>query len=116
MKLLTYNQTKQPLLQRNDGVVINLNTLQPIEKAEGLIPVKAGMELKISKHNSEGFLSKAERIFKITRVAKAYGTSWYKLDAGIVLFAIIKGDSLQLVGNYPIHYLKLVYRFIKSPL
>lgn len=117
MKLMTYNSVrKQPLLMTNDGAVINLNTLQKIEETEDLIPVKAGMELKISKHKNDNFLIKAEKFFKISRVAKAYGTSWYKLDAGIILFAIIKGDTLQLVGNYPIHYLKLIYRYIKHPL
>ena len=114
MKLLTYSSArKQPLLQRNDGVVINLNTLQIIEEAEDLIPVKAGIELKMSKHKNDNFLSKAEKIFKVSRVARAYGTSWYKLESNIILFAIIKGDNLQLVGNYPIHYLKLLYRYIR---
>lgn len=111
MKLLT-NIQNQPLLQTNSGQVINLNTLEPY--TDEYLPVKAGGTIKISKHRNNNFLDKAERIFSISKVSQAYGTRWYKLESNFILFAIVKGDTVQLIGNYPLHYLKLLYRYIIS--
>lgn len=112
MKLLT-NTQNQPLLQINSGEIINLNTLENT-KEEDLFPVKAGLELKISKHRNNKFLDKAGKLFSVSRVSRSYGTTWYKLESQIVLFCIVQKDTLQLVGNYPTYYLKLLYRYINS--
>lgn len=112
MKLLT-NIKRQPLLQKTNGEVINLNTLE-ITTPNETFPVKAGKMLKISKHQNNQFLSKAQKIFLVSKLSKSYGTSWYKLESNMILFCIINGDTLQLIGNYPIHYLKLIYRYINS--
>lgn len=110
MKFYTTINSK-PLLQTNDGRLINLNTLE-ITSEKNIVPVKAGKELRISKQHNNGFLEKAGRYFNISKVAKFYGNGWYKLENNIVLFCIVQGDSVQLLGNYPIHYLKLLYRYI----
>lgn len=113
MKLVT-NIQKQPLLLLNSGQVINLNTLENT-KADCLFPVKAGKKVKISKHkNSNKFLEKAGKLFSVSKVSKNYGTSWYKLEAQIVIFCTIQGENVQLIGNYPLYYLKLLYRYINS--
>lgn len=110
MKLVTAYQ--KPYLQTNDGQIINLNTLEPAEISDNIQPVRVGKELKISKHRNNNFLDKAGKIFKISRISKFYGNGWYKLENNIVLFVIIQGDTLQLIGHYPVHYLKLLYRYI----
>lgn len=114
MKLVT-NSRNQPFLQLSNGQVLNLNTLTTTTE-DDLEPVKASSEVKISKHRNNKFLDKAQRIFKVSKVSKAHGSAWYKLESGIVLFTIIQGDKIQLIGNYPIHYLKLLYRFINTTL
>lgn len=110
MKLITAYQ--KPYLQTNDGQIINLNTLEITTEINNAQPVKVGKELKISKHRNNNFLDKAGKIFKISRISKFYGNGWYKLENNIVLFVIIQGDTLQLIGHYPVHYLKLLYRYI----
>jgi len=113
MKLYTTINYSKPLLQTNDGKLINLNTLET-ENTDNIVPVKAGKELKISKQHNNKFLEKAARYFNISKVTKFYGNGWYKLENQIVLFCVVQGDSIQLIGHYPIHYLKLLYRFINS--
>lgn len=113
MKLLT-NTQNQPLLQTNSGQVINLNTLENNTKNENLFPIRAGKELKISRHKNNQFLEKAGKVFSVSKISKSYGTSWYKLESQIVLFCIIQKDTLQLVGSYPVYYLKLLYRYVNS--
>ncbi len=115
MKLVTNNRN-QPLLQLSNGQIINLNTLTTTTETNDLSPVKAEFEVRFSKHKNNKFLDKAQRLFKVSRVSKSYGSAWYKLESGIVLFTIVQGDKIQLIGNYPIHYLKLLYRFINTTL
>lgn len=114
MKFQT-NVLKQPLLRLNNGKVINLNTLQEAAPI-ACTPVKVCNELKISKHENQQFLDKAKRFFSVSKVSKEYGISWYKLESNLIVYCIIYGDSLQLVGNYPLHYLKLLYRYINKAL
>lgn len=111
MKFYT-NIHSTPLLKINNQLV-NLNTLEGSTESE-IVPVKAGKELKISKHRNNKFIEKAGRFFKISRIAKFYGNGWYKLESNIILLCLVQGDTIQLVGNYPIHYLKLIYRFINT--
>ena len=114
MKLVT-NSKNQPFLQLSNGQTINLNTLTATTETD-LEFVKASSEVKISKHRNNKFLDKAQKVFKVSRVSKSYGSAWYKLESGIVLFTIVQGDKIQLIGSYPIHYLKLLYRFINTTL
>lgn len=109
MKLVT-NIDRKPLLKLEGGEIINLNTLKPI--ACETIPVRIGKELKISKHKNKRFIDKAQKYFKVQKISKQYGTVWYKLESQMVLFCIVQGENVQLIGNYPIYYLKLLYRFI----
>lgn len=111
MKLLT-NIKRQPFIQTNFGV-INLNSLQ-VSNETTLFPVKTGKELKISKHKNNKFLEKAGKYFKISRISKTYGITWYKLESQFVIFCVIQGNNLQLIGNYPVFYLKLLYRYVNS--
>lgn len=111
MKLVT-NIERKPLLKLESGEIINLNTLEPV--ACETIPVKIGKELKISKHRNQKFIDKAQKYFKVQKISKQYGAVWYKLESQIVLFCIVQGENLQLIGNYPIYYLKLIYRFINN--
>lgn len=103
----------QPFLQLSNGQIINLNTLTATTETD-LKLVKASSEVKISKHRNNKFLDKAQKVFKVSRVSKSYGSAWYKLESGIVLFTVVQGDKIQLIGKYPIHYLKLLYRFINN--
>lgn len=112
MKLLISNR-KQPLLQLNSGQIINLNTLEYTLEYE-YQPIKAGGIPHFSKHRNNKFLEKAGKCFCVAKVTKNYGITWYKLEAKIVLFCIIQGDTLQLIGNYPVYILKLLYRYINS--
>lgn len=112
MKLLISNR-KQPLLQLNSGQIINLNTLESTDECD-YQPIKAGGILRFSKHKNVKFLDKASKLFNVSKVSKNYGITWYKLESKIVLFCIIQGDTLQLIGNYPTYYLKLVYRYINT--
>lgn len=98
----------------NSGQVVNLNTLEVITPNELYLPVKAGKEIKISKHKNNNFLEKAGKLFNVSKVSQAYGTKWYKLESNIVLFCIIQNDTIQLIGNYPVYYLKLLYRYITT--
>lgn len=113
MKLYTTLTTNKPLLQTNDGRLVNLNTLE-ITAETNIVPVRAGKELKISKQQNDKFLEKAGRYFNISKVTKFYGNGWYKLENNIVLFCVVQGNSIQLVGHYPLYYLKLIYRFINT--
>lgn len=112
MKLLT-NSLQQPLLQTNT-CIINLNTLQEVKEVDDVIPVKAGLQVSISKHKNNEFIQKAKRIFSVSRMFKGHGITWYKLESKVMFICIIQGDSLQLLGNYPIYYLKLIYRYINT--
>jgi len=112
MKFLI-SSTKAPLLKINDERIINLNTLEECN-TNVCICVRAGKKINISQHKNQKFLEKAAKFFSISKISKAYGTSWYKLEANMVLFCIVQGDQLQLIGNYPIYYLKLLYRYINS--
>jgi hypothetical protein len=112
MRLLT-NSKKQPLLQTKDGKVINLNTLEP-EGTEKFVLVRPGKNTHLSSHKNNRFLDKAGRLFKVSKLATLPCVTYYLLDAHIKLFCIIKGDEVQLIGNYPIHYIKLLYRYVNS--
>jgi len=112
MRLLT-NSRKQPLLQTKDGKIINLNTLKP-ENAEECVLVKPGKDTHLSSHRNERFLDKAGRLFKVSKLATMPCVTYYLLDAHIKLFCIIKGNEVQLIGNYPVHYIKLLFRYINS--
>jgi hypothetical protein len=111
MKLLQNNK-KQPLLQLSNGQVINLNTLQNTNDV--CYPVKAGNMVAVSKHKNENFIDKASKLFSVSRVKKAYGKSTYLLDSKFYIICIVQGDTLLLLGSYPIYYLKLLYRYINS--
>ena len=110
MKLLQNNK-KQPLLQLSDGKVINLNTLK-YTKDDQYYPVKAGNMIAVSKHKNDDFINKAAKLFSVSRVKKAYGKSTYLLDSKFYIICIVQGDTLLLLGSYPVYYLKLLYRFI----
>lgn len=112
MKLLQ-NINRQPLLQLNDGQIINLNTLKNTND-EVTFPVKAGNMISISKHRNNKFIDKAARFFSVSRVKKAYGKSTYLLESNFYIICVIQGDTLLLLGSYPIYYLKLLYRYINS--
>ena len=112
MRLLT-NSKKQPLLQMKDGKIINLNTLQP-EHTTDFVPVKAGGATHLSSHKNDRFLDKAGRLFKVSKLATKPNITYYLLDAHVTLFCIIKGNEVQLIGNYPVHYIKLLFRYINS--
>ena len=111
MKLLQNNK-KQPLLQLSDGRVINLNTLQNTK--DPTYPVKAGNMVTVSKHHNNNFIDKAAKLFSVSRVKKAYGKTTYLLESNFYIICVVQGDTLLLLGNYPIYYLKLLYRYINS--
>lgn len=111
MKLLQ-NINRQPLLQLSDGQVINLNTLQNTN--DQTYPVKAGNMVAVSKHHNNNFIDKAAKLFSVSRVKKAYGKTTYLLESNFYIICVIQGDTLLLLGNYPIYYLKLLYRYINS--
>lgn len=112
MRLLM-NSKKQPLLQAKDGTIINLNTLKP-ENTTGYVLVKPSKETHLSSHQNDRFLDKAGRLFKVSKLATMPCISYYLLDAHIKLFCIVKGNEVQLIGNYPVHYIKLLFRYINS--
>lgn len=112
MRLLT-NSKKQPLLQAKDGTIINLNTLKP-ENTNGYVLVKPSKETHLSTHRNDKFLDKAGRLFKVSKLATMPCVTYYLLDAHIKLFCIVKGNEVQLIGNYPVHYIKLLFRYINS--
>lgn len=112
MRLLT-NEKKQPLLQAKDGQIINLNTLKPEDTKEYVL-VKPSKETHLSTHRNDRFLDKAGRLFKVSKLATMPCVTYYLLDAHIKLFCIIKGNEVQLIGNYPVHYIKLLFRYINS--
>ena len=109
MKLLQ-NIRRQPLLQLSDGKVINLNTLKDTNDA--CYPVKASNMIAVSKHHNNNFIDKAAKLFSVSRVKKAYGKTTYLLESNFYIICVIQGDTVLLLGNYPIYYLKLLYRFI----
>lgn len=113
MRLLT-NKEMQPLLQTKDGTVINLNTLKSVTYTDSMVPVRTGKETHMSTHKNENFLDKAGRLFKVSRITKMPSVTYYLLDAHIKLLCITKGDELQLIGNYPVHYIKLLYRYVNT--
>lgn len=104
----------QPLLQTKRGELINLNTLQSVTDEHHLIPVEPGINTNTSLHKDKDFLSKAGRLFKVSHLIKKGDMTWYLLDAHVVLLCIIKGDNVRLIGNYPVHFIKLLYRYINS--
>lgn len=112
MRLLT-NIKKQPLLQTKDGKIINLNTLET-EYTNEFFPVKAGGETHLSSHKNDRFLDKAGRVFKVSKLATLQSITYYLLDAHVKLLCIVEGNEVQLIGNYPIHYIKLLFRYINS--
>lgn len=114
MKFLISSTTKAPLLKIDNERIINLNTLEECNTNICSTCVRAGKNIKISQHKNQKFLEKAAKFFSISKISKAYGTSWYKLESNMVLFCIVQGDQLQLIGNYPTYYLKLLYRYINS--
>lgn len=113
MKLLQ-NIRRQPLLQLSDGQIINLNTLQNTD--DTCYPVKASNMISISKHRNNNFISKAERFFSVSKIKKAYGKSTYLLESNFYIICVVQGETLMLLGNYPVYYLKLIYRFINNSL
>lgn len=113
MKFLT-NTQNQPLLQLNNGQIINLNSLEQYTANEDCRLVMVSKELRLTNEKNNNFLDKAGRVFSVSKISKAYGITWYKLESNIVLLVAINGDTLQLLGNYPLHYLKLLYRYITS--
>lgn len=114
MKLLQ-NIQKQPLLQLNDGQVINLNTLENTCN-ENVFPVKAGNMISVSKHKNQGFIEKAAKLFSVSKIKKAYGKSMYLLESNFYIICIVQGETIMLLGNYPVYYLKLLYRYINNSL
>ena len=112
MKLLQ-NTKRQPLLQLNDGQVINLNTLENTYN-ENVFPVKAGNRISVSKHKNNKFIEKASRFFSVSKVKKAYGKSTYLLESNFYIICVVQGETVMLLGSYPIYYLKLLYRYINS--
>jgi hypothetical protein len=114
MRLLT-NEKRQPLLQTKDGKVINLNTLRP-ENTGKCVLVKPSKSVHLSSHRNNRFLDKAGRLFKVSKLATMPCVTYYLLDANIKLFCIVKSDEVQLIGNYPIYYLKLLFRYIDNSL
>lgn len=112
MKLLQ-NTKKQPLLQLNDGQIINLNTLQNTND-ETYYPVKASNMISISKHRNNNFIDKAARFFSVSKIKKAYGKSTYLLESNFYIICVVQGETIMLLGNYPMYYLKLLYRYINS--
>lgn len=114
MKLLQ-NTRRQPLLQLNDGQVINLNTLENTYN-ENVFPVKAGNMLSISKHKNNKFIEKAARFFSVSKVKKAYGKSTYLLESNFYIICVVQGETIMLLGSYPVYYLKLLYRYINNSL
>ena len=115
MKLLQ-NTKKQPLLQLNDGRVVNLNTLENTTYNENVFPVKAGNKISISKHKNNKFIEKAARLFSVSKVKKAYGKSTYLLESNFYIMCVVQGDTIMLLGSYPVYYLKLLYRYINNSL
>lgn len=111
MKLLQ-NIKRQPLLQLSSGQVINLNTLKNTNDLT--YPVKAGNIVAVSKHRNDNFIEKAAKLFSVSRVKKAYGKTTYLLESNFYIICITQGDTVLLLGNYPIYYLKLLYRYINS--
>lgn len=114
MRLLT-NSKRQPLLQTKDGKIINLNTLES-ENTDNYVLVKPSKDTHLSSHKNNRFLDKAGRLFKVSKIATMPCVSYYLLDAHIKLFCIVKGDEVQLIGNYPVHYIKLLFRYIDNSL
>lgn len=114
MKLLQNNR-KQPLLQLSDGKVINLNTLK-YTKDDQYYPVKAGNKISISKHKNNKFIEKAARLFSVSKVKKAYGKSTYLLESNFYIICVVQGETIMLLGSYPVYYLKLLYRYINNSL
>lgn len=112
MKFLT-NKEAQPLLQTKDGQIINLNSLEFVN-TNNVFPVKAGKETYMSVSKNNNFLDKAGRVFKVSKLFKMQGVAYYALAAHIKLFCIITNEDVRLIGNYPIHYLKLLYRYINA--
>lgn len=112
MRLLT-NIKRQPLLQTKDGRIINLNTLKT-EYTNDVFPVEAGGDTHLSSHKNDRFLDKAGRAFKVSKLATMTNMRYYLLDAHIKLFCIVKENEVQLIGNYPIYYIKLLFRYINS--
>ena len=100
------------MLQLSDGRVINLNTLQNTN--DPTYPVKAGNKVTVSKHHNNNFIDKASKLFSVSRVKKAYGKTTYLLESNFYIICVIQGDTVHLLGNYPIYYLKLLYRYINS--
>ena len=113
MKLLQ-NTRRQPLLQLNDGQVINLNTLENAYN-ENVFPVKAGNKISVSKHNNK-VREKAARVFSVSKVKKAYGKSTYLLESNFYIICVVQGETIMLLGSYPVYYLKLLYRYINNSL
>lgn len=111
MKLLQ-NTKKQPLLQLSDGRVINLNTLQYTQ--DDYYPVKAGSMIAVSKHKNNNFIDKAAKLFSVSKIKKAYGKSTYLLESNFYIICVVQGETIVLLGSYPIYYLKLLYRYINS--
>lgn len=97
----------------NNGEIINLNSLEKYTEEDYRL-VKASKELRLSNGKNDNFLEKASKVFSVSKISRAYGITWYKLESNIILICSINEDTLQLLGNYPLHYIKLLYRYIKS--
>lgn len=115
MKLVT-NKLGQPFVQLSPTVIYNLNTLEQVPPRTDFFTVKAVEEIRISKHNDNNFIKKAEKLFKVKKITKMYAMNYYLLDAQLKIFCQVTTNGVQLIGNYPIHYLKLLYRFINNSL
>lgn len=113
MKLLQ-NIRRQPLLQLSDGQVINLNTLQNTNDA--CYPVKASNMIAVSKHKNDNFIDKASKLFSVSKIKKAYGKSTYLLESNFYIICVVQGETIMLLGSYPVYYLKLLYRYINNSL
>lgn len=110
MRLCTNNK-KQPLLQTRNGDIINLNTLEPVVHTH-CIPLRWNDSHVLVRKNNK-FLEKAKPVLKVSRLATIDDTSYYIL--GIQVLCVLDNDNnLKLIGNYPIHYLKLLYRYVNS--
>ena len=107
MKFMS-NSKGQPLLQFK-GKIYNLNSKKEIN--EKCFRIKPGMA-RIASIKDRNILYNAGKYFKVTRLAFSQNVKYYMFDNHLKLFCIIKDDETQVVGNYPIHYLKLICRFM----
>ena len=102
------NSKGHPLLQFR-GKIYNLNSKKEIN--EKCFRVHPGIA-RIASIKDRNILYNAGKYFKVTRIAFSQNVKYYMFDNHLKLFCIIKDGETQLMGNFPVHYLKLLGRFI----